>query len=88
MSEMDKVLGFEKLCLVHLNDSAKPMGSRADKHAGLGEGLMGKDFFYNILHDKRFKNTPFILEAPGDMASYQKDIEFVRDLAAQRKFRL
>jgi deoxyribonuclease-4 len=88
MNELEKIIGFKHLSAIHLNDSAKPMGSRIDRHANICQGLMGRDFFYNLLHDKRLKHVPFILETPGDMAGYQKDLETVRAIVAEKKFRI
>lgn len=86
MEDFDDILGLEKLMLVHLNDTAKPCGSRVDKHANLGEGMIGKDLFYNILHDKRLKNMPFIIETPGDLEGYHKDLDFIKELMKNTKF--
>ncbi len=88
MEEFNDVIGLEKLMLIHLNDAAKSCGSRIDKHANLGEGMIGKDFFYNILHDKKLKNIPFIIETPGDLEGYHKDLEFIRAMMKNSKFHL
>ena len=48
----------------HLNDSLKPCGSRVDRHAGLGRGLMGLEPFRLVLNDSRFAHLPMILETP------------------------
>ena len=86
IDDFDDIIGLDKLILVNLNDSAKGLGSRQDKHANLGEGFLGKDFFHNILQDKKLKNIPFILETPGDMEGYHKDIEFVRKMLEVKRF--
>lgn len=88
MSDLEKTVGLDRLCLIHLNDSAKPMGSRQDRHAGIGKGLIGREFFYNILHDRRLKQVPFILETADDIAGYEKDLETVRHILEERRFRL
>ncbi len=88
MEEFDNVIGFDKLMLIHLNDAAKPLGSRVDKHANLGAGTIGKDLFYNMLHDKRLKHVPFILETPGDMEGYHKDLDFIKEVLNTTRFHL
>ena len=44
-TQFDQVIGFEHLKLFHVNDSVPGFGSRVDRHAGLGLGQIGIDFF-------------------------------------------
>jgi deoxyribonuclease-4 len=48
----------------HLNDSEGAFGSNKDRHMLLGEGQIGLPTFQWLLHDKRAKNVPLILETP------------------------
>lgn len=80
IDEFDKIIGLKNLLIIHLNDSAKPLGSKIDKYANLGEGLIGKDFFKNILNDKRLRKIPFILETPGNLEGYEKDLQYIKSL--------
>jgi deoxyribonuclease IV len=60
-------VGLERLLLFHLNDSLKPLGSRVDRHAGIGEGMLGTEPFRRIMNDPRFRSVPRVLETPkGD----------------------
>ena len=59
-------VGFEHLALVHANDSRRPLGSNADRHANIGEGEIGLDGFRALLADARLRAVPWILEVPGD----------------------
>lgn len=68
----DNILGLKNLKVMHINDSKKPAGSRIDRHAHIGEGLMGNDPFSLIFNDKRFFDIPKILETPKD--SIEDDI--------------
>lgn len=85
MDAFDDIIGFKHLDVIHLNNSAKPLGSRVDRHANLQSGMISKDFYHNILKDKQFKKIPFILETPGEMAGYQKDLEFVKKITHTSK---
>ncbi len=58
------VVGFENLYGVHLNDSKRELGSRKDRHAPLGEGLIGEEAFRLIMQDERFDGMPLVLETP------------------------
>jgi deoxyribonuclease IV len=61
------VLGFERLGLLHLNDSKAPLGSRKDRHELIGEGAIGEHAFRRIMTDDRLAHIPKVIETPkGD----------------------
>lgn len=64
-AELDELIGFDKLCGMHLNDSKKECGTRVDRHACLGEGYIGIKPFEWIMQDSRFDGIPLILETPN-----------------------
>ncbi|MGD9632518.1 MAG: deoxyribonuclease IV [Pirellulales bacterium] len=64
MRELDKTVGLKQVRAFHLNDSAKPFGSRVDRHAGIGRGHMGKEPFRFLVNDPRFQKIPMYLETP------------------------
>jgi len=66
IKEIKKYIGIDKLKLIHLNDSKKPLGSGVDRHEHIGRGSIGIDGFRNILSDRRITNVPIILETPKD----------------------
>jgi deoxyribonuclease-4 len=57
-------VGHKLVRAFHLNDSAKPLGSRVDRHAHIGRGQMGKEPFRFLLNDRRFRRVPMYLETP------------------------
>jgi len=65
LGEIARVIGFERLCLVHANDSASGLGSSADRHADIGEGEIGETGFRLLLSDPRMRRVPWVLEVPG-----------------------
>ena len=65
-AEFDRVVGFNYLRGMHLNDAMKPLGSRVDRHAPLGDGEIGWECFRYIMSDSRFDNIPLILETPDE----------------------
>ena len=73
----DRVIGFDYLKGMHLNDSKKAMGSRVDRHESLGQGTLGMDPFERIMQDSRFDNIPLILETP-DPSLWAKEIQQLR----------
>jgi deoxyribonuclease-4 len=60
----DRTLGYERLGLIHLNDSRHPLGSRKDRHEGIGQGTLGEEPFRRIVRDERIRGVPKILETP------------------------
>jgi deoxyribonuclease-4 len=59
-----RTVGFERLKVFHLNDSKKPLGSRVDRHAHIGEGFVGIEGFRRLVNDRRFADLPMLLETP------------------------
>jgi deoxyribonuclease-4 len=66
MQEINEYAGLDKLKLIHLNDSKKPLGSGVDRHEHIGKGFIGMKGFENILSDRRILNVPIILETPKE----------------------
>ncbi|MCA9230204.1 MAG: deoxyribonuclease IV [Planctomycetales bacterium] len=64
MRSFNQVIEVKKIRAFHLNDSLKPLGSRVDRHAGIGRGEMGLQPFRFLLNDRRFRKVPMYLETP------------------------
>lgn len=61
-SDFDRLIGFNYLKGMHINDAKAGVGSRLDRHESLGAGTLGWSVFENIASDSRFDNIPLILE--------------------------
>ncbi|MFH7319387.1 deoxyribonuclease IV [Desulfurivibrio sp. D14AmB] len=61
-AEFDRVVGFNYLRGMHLNDAKSELGSRVDRHANLGQGRLGLEVFRYLMNDPRFDDIPLILE--------------------------
>jgi deoxyribonuclease-4 len=70
----DEIVGLGRLKLFHVNDSAKPLGSRIDRHAGIGRGAIGRDAFRRLVSDPRFVHLPMILETPKEDTGTDMDV--------------
>lgn len=77
--EFERIIGFNYLRAVHLNDSKKGSASHVDRHETLGNGTIGRDFFARFMHDPRFDNMPIILETP-DPTLWKDEIAWLRSL--------
>ena len=65
LKEMVSTFGLEAIKVFHLNDSMKPFASRKDRHAPIGQGMIGGKSFEILMQDTFFKKIPGILEVPG-----------------------
>jgi len=82
LASFDKDIGFDKLKVVHLNDSRGGQGSGLDRHEHIGMGYIGAKGFRAILNHETIKNLPWILETPEDERRDDKgNLETVRKLA-------
>ncbi len=78
---LDQAVGLPKLRVWHLNDSVKPLGSRVDRHAGLGRGQLGLEPFRHLVTDPRFDGLRMILETPkGQDEGEDLDVKNLRIL--------
>ncbi|HOK18126.1 MAG TPA: deoxyribonuclease IV [Caldisericia bacterium] len=75
LDEFDKIIGIEKLCAFHLNDSKTPLGSNVDRHENIGKGFLGLEPFKFLVNNKEFKEHPMILETPGGDEMYIEDLK-------------
>jgi deoxyribonuclease-4 len=57
-----RLVGFDRLRVIHANDSKRPCGSRVDRHEHIGGGCLGLEPFRRILHDRRFAGLPMLIE--------------------------
>jgi deoxyribonuclease-4 len=82
IQKIEETIGFDRVKLVHLNDSKGELGSRKDRHNHIGLGYIGEDGFRNLL-GSNFISKPLILETPVDNIRSDKDNLYkVRELAA------
>jgi deoxyribonuclease-4 len=65
LDELDRVIGLERVEVIHCNDSVTGLGSNRDRHANIGTGQIGDAGFRALLHEPRLARLPFILEVPG-----------------------
>jgi deoxyribonuclease IV len=59
------VIGYDRLGLLHLNDSKTPLGSHRDRHELIAEGTLGEGVFRRLMTDERLALVPKVIEVPG-----------------------
>jgi len=82
MGQFDQIIGKDKLAVVHANDSQKPLGSKVDRHAHIGEGEIGLEGFRLLVNDPRVAGLPIIVETPDADTMHEVNVKRLRDLLA------
>lgn len=80
LNKIEKKIGLEMIKLIHANDSQSGCGSKRDRHAHIGEGLMGKEVFKKMVKFSIKKDIDMILETNHDKV--KKDIFLLKSLRA------
>lgn len=74
--DFEQIIGFKYLRGMHLNDTKKGLSSRVDRHASLGFGELGADFFTRLMADPRMNDIPLILETP-DVERWMEEVKWL-----------
>ncbi|MCM3318514.1 deoxyribonuclease IV [Staphylococcus warneri] len=64
LNEFDKIIGVDRIKVVHVNDSKNEQGAHKDRHENIGFGHIGFDALNYVVHHDTFKDIPKILETP------------------------
>ncbi len=78
-SQFDRIVGLQYLRGMHLNDAMQALGSRVDRHAGIGKGTIGLEVFSYIMNTTAFEEIPLILETP-DSDAWSSEISLLYSL--------
>ena len=78
LKEFDKIIGLDRLCAVHLNDSKNDRDTHKDRHEVIGGGFLGEKAIRNIVTHPLLQGKPFILETPNEDPGYKKEISLIR----------
>lgn len=83
LSEFKKLIDWERVVCLHMNDSKGECGKNLDRHEILGDGQIGWELFATIMKHPDFANMPLCLETPpGDDRC--NDVETLKRLKATR----
>ncbi|PIT88562.1 MAG: hypothetical protein COU29_02160 [Candidatus Magasanikbacteria bacterium CG10_big_fil_rev_8_21_14_0_10_36_32] len=78
LDKFNKIVGLKNLKMSHCNDSKTEFNSHHDRHAHIGEGMIGTNGFQSLLSDHRLKNTNFILETEPDQVT--DDLKILKNI--------
>jgi deoxyribonuclease-4 len=64
IATFDRVVGLDRLRIIHANDSKRPHGSRLDRHEHIGKGFVGLGGFRHFVRDPRLSRLAMVIETP------------------------
>ncbi|MBC1434289.1 deoxyribonuclease IV [Listeria rocourtiae] len=64
LNQFDKIIGLDRLKVLHINDSKNECGAHKDRHANIGFGHIGFDALNYIVHHPQLEDISKILETP------------------------
>lgn len=73
MERFDRVVGFQYLAGMHLNDSKADLGANKDLHQNIGLGYLGLEAFRCLMNDARLEGLPLVLETPSEDENKKED---------------
>lgn len=84
LDEFDKIIGFDRLKAIHLNDSKNVLGAHKDRHEKIGQGNLTLDGIVSIITHPVIKNLPICLETPNDLQGYADEIKLLSELVSNK----
>ncbi|MFD2114465.1 deoxyribonuclease IV [Paenibacillus yanchengensis] len=91
LAQFDRVVGLDRVAVVHVNDSKNSRGASKDRHAPLGAGWLGQAALKRVIHHELLQGRPFILETPWigkdskkQRPMYEVEIALMRDEVVER----
>ena len=81
LNEFDKIIGLDKLLVIHINDSVNGKGAHKDRHTNIGVGQIGFNTLVKYVHHPKLTNIPKILETPyiNEKPPYKEEITMLRN---------
>ncbi|ARK29352.1 deoxyribonuclease IV [Halalkalibacter krulwichiae] len=84
LDSFDRMIGIDRLKVLHINDSKNERGAAKDRHENIGFGHIGFKALHYIVHHPQLREVPKILETPfigeekkNKKAPYKHEIEML-----------
>lgn len=85
LNEFDKIIGVDRIKVIHVNDSKNERGAQKDRHENIGFGHIGFEALYKVIHHPQLQELPKILETPyvgedkkNKKAPYKLEIDMIK----------
>jgi deoxyribonuclease-4 len=93
LEEFDKIIGINRIKVLHINDSKNERGSSKDRHENIGFGHIGFKAINYIVHHPSLMEVPKILETPfigedkkDKKPPYKVEIEMLKNQTFNEKW--
>jgi deoxyribonuclease-4 len=73
-NEFDRLIGLDRLKVIHVNDSKKALGTRVDRHEHIGEGEIGETAFRLLVNDPRLLGKLMTVETPDAQTDHARNV--------------
>lgn len=83
VDDFDRIVGLDRLKVLHVNDSQMPLGSNRDRHALLPRGELGREGLAAFLSEPRFDGLPALLEGGEGQGADLQQITLAKELRAE-----
>lgn len=85
LKKFNKIIGLERLVVIHANDSLVDFATRKDRHQNIGKGKIGLPGFKALVRHPKLKHLDFILETPWtNEQTVKKDLHTLRSLQTKK----
>ncbi len=85
LNEFDKIIGVDRIKVIHVNDSKNERGAHKDRHENIGFGHIGFTALHKVIHHPQLEELPKILETPfvgedkkDKKAPYKHEIDMIK----------
>ena len=86
LAEFDRIVGIDRIKVLHINDSKNARGAHKDRHENIGFGHIGFNALNYVVHHPQLMEIPKILETPyvgedknNKKPPYKHEIEMFRN---------
>lgn len=86
LNQFDKIIGMDRLKVIHVNDSKNERGAHKDRHENIGFGHIGFNALHDVVHHPQLQHLPKILETPfvgedkkNKKAPYYLEIDMIKE---------
>ncbi|KMY54775.1 endonuclease IV [Bacillus sp. FJAT-27231] len=89
LDRFDRIVGVDRIKVLHINDSKNEQGARKDRHENIGFGHIGFEALNYIVHHPQLIEVPKILETPyvgEDKNSRKPPYKFEIEMFRQKTF--
>jgi deoxyribonuclease-4 len=84
LGNFERLIGLDRLVVLHLNDAKADLGSHLDRHENIGLGTIGDEAMARIINHPKLAGLSGVLEVPGMDGKSGPDEENMRRLLSLR----